>query len=157
MRLYHGTDVRINKPDLAFSRAHKDFGRGFYLTQNQRLAKDWAKMRNRAEAHVNTYDVTLEKIDTCNLHLKRFVTASAEWVEFVYNNREVKSFTHAYDIVIGPIADNGMNKYFHDLRMKRRTYAEVANVLMMTGYKKPLQYCFTSNNALSILKFECYE
>lgn len=157
MRLYHGTDIKINRPDLSFSKAHKDFGRGFYLSQNPRMAKDWARLHNRDNAHVNTYDVSLEKTDTCTLRIKRFVTATAEWVEFVYRNRQQTDFSHTYDIVIGPIADNGLNEIFRNIRMRRLSFADAAMELQLQGYKKPLQYCFTSDAAINMLKFEKYE
>ena len=60
--------MKINKPDLSFSKDHKDFGRGFYMSQNSRMAKDWAKLHDRNNAHVNTYDVSLEKIGSCTTH-----------------------------------------------------------------------------------------
>ncbi len=157
MRLYHGTDVKINKPDLSFSKDHKDFGRGFYMSQNSRMAKDWAKLHDRNNAHVNTYDVSLEKIGSCTLRIKRFASATAEWVEFVYSNRQRKDFSHTYDIVIGPIADNGLNEIFNDIRQKRLSYSSAAKELQLQGYKKPIQYCFNTPEAISLLKFESYE
>ena len=141
MSLYHGTDVKINKPDLSFSKDHKDFGRGFYMSQNSRMAKDWAKLHDRNNAHVNTYDVSLEKIGSCTLRIKRFASATAEWVEFVYSNRQRKDFSHTYDIVIGPIADNGLNEIFNDIRQKRLSYSSAAKELQLQGYKKPIQSC----------------
>ena len=32
MKLYHASDIVIENPDVYNSRAHLDFGRGFYLT-----------------------------------------------------------------------------------------------------------------------------
>lgn len=157
MRLYHGTNVKINRPELSFSKEHKDFGRGFYLSQNARMAKDWARLHDKNNAHVNTYDVSLERIYSCTLRIKRFVSATAEWVEFVYSNRQLKSFTHTYDIVIGPIADNGLNEIFNDIRQKRLSYTNAAKELQLQGYKKPIQYCFNTPEAISLLKFERYE
>ena len=34
MMLYHGTNVEFDKIDLLKSKPNKDFGRGFYLTDN---------------------------------------------------------------------------------------------------------------------------
>ncbi|MCQ2214273.1 MAG: DUF3990 domain-containing protein [Bacteroidaceae bacterium] len=34
MRLYHGSNQQILEIDLKKSKDHKDFGRGFYMTQD---------------------------------------------------------------------------------------------------------------------------
>ena len=34
MRLYHGSTLKIERIDLGCSRGGKDFGRGFYLSDN---------------------------------------------------------------------------------------------------------------------------
>ena len=41
MRLYHGSNTGINSINLAMCRPYKDFGIGFYLTENIDLAKEW--------------------------------------------------------------------------------------------------------------------
>lgn len=38
MILYHGSNRNIEKIDLALSRPNKDFGRGFYLTEDKEQA-----------------------------------------------------------------------------------------------------------------------
>jgi hypothetical protein len=42
MKLYHGTNCSIETIDLAKCRPYKDFGKGFYLTELEQQAKDWA-------------------------------------------------------------------------------------------------------------------
>ena len=37
------------------------------------------------------------------------------------------------------------------------TFDEAAQELQLKGYKKPMQYCFTTPEAINILKFEKYE
>ena len=49
MRLYHGSNVRIGKIDLAKSRPNKDFGRGFYLTEEAEQAMRMAEQMPRLE------------------------------------------------------------------------------------------------------------
>lgn len=38
MKLYHGSNVPVNEPDLKHSKPYKDFGRGFYLSANRKQA-----------------------------------------------------------------------------------------------------------------------
>lgn len=41
MILYHGSYLEITKPDLKYSRANVDFGRGFYTTLIYEQAVKW--------------------------------------------------------------------------------------------------------------------
>ena len=42
MRLYHGSNVTIERPDLSRSKPFKDFGRGFYLSHDPAQAQERA-------------------------------------------------------------------------------------------------------------------
>ena len=57
MKLYHGSNMRVEKPDLQRSKPFKDFGQGFYLSDNYKQAEDLAIVKveqmRRGEAIVN--------------------------------------------------------------------------------------------------------
>ena len=40
MKLYHGSNVPVNVPDLKHSKPYKDFGQGFYLSADRKQAVD---------------------------------------------------------------------------------------------------------------------
>ena len=40
IRLYHGTNMLFDAPDLTLCQPYKDFGRGFYLTPDLRQTLD---------------------------------------------------------------------------------------------------------------------
>ena len=40
-KLYHGTKVYFDEPDLKKAKNRKDFGKGFYLTTNYDQAMRW--------------------------------------------------------------------------------------------------------------------
>ena len=42
MILYHGSNVEIDEIDLLKSKPNKDFGRGFYLSENSEQALEMA-------------------------------------------------------------------------------------------------------------------
>lgn len=42
IKLYHGSNQKIEVPDLVHSKPFKDFGRGFYLSANKQQALDMA-------------------------------------------------------------------------------------------------------------------
>lgn len=45
MKLYHGSNVRVTIPDLSRSKPYKDFGQGFYLSDNYEQAKNLAETK----------------------------------------------------------------------------------------------------------------
>ena len=48
MRLYHGSQNAIVEPKYGLGQDHHDFGRGFYLTDREDLAKEWSVYRPRS-------------------------------------------------------------------------------------------------------------
>jgi len=42
IKLYHGSNTKIEVPDLLHSKPFKDFGRGFYLSADKQQAWDMA-------------------------------------------------------------------------------------------------------------------
>ena len=47
IKLYHGSNVRVEKPDLKKSKPYKDFGQGFYLSDDFRNFRPPSKFGNR--------------------------------------------------------------------------------------------------------------
>lgn len=59
MRLFHGSDCRVERPSVAFSRKSVDFGPGFYLTSFETQALRWARrksMRSHSAPILNAYE-----------------------------------------------------------------------------------------------------
>ena len=113
MILYHGSNSDIISIDLEKGLKHKDFGRGFYLTPNRdtaiRMAKKKAKLFGGKPTLITyCYD---ESTLSSEIKVKIFPEkASVEWFLFVDANRDKNNTipVHDYDIVIGPIADDGV-------------------------------------------------
>ena len=113
MTLYHGTNQDIETIDLTRGLRHKDFGKGFYLTPDKNTAIRMAQKKTRifgGTATLITYKLDDEALHS-ELKVKIFPEkASVEWFLFVDANRDRKTLApiHGYDIVIGPIADDGV-------------------------------------------------
>ena len=113
MKLYHGTNNDIEKIDLSKGLRHKDFGKGFYLTPDKNTAIRMAQKKARlfgGTPTLITYEFNEESLSS-NLKVKVFPEkATTEWFLFVDANRDRKNEqpVHDYDIVIGPIADDGV-------------------------------------------------
>lgn len=150
MKLYHGTVNEFDVPDPAKGRERTDFGVGFYTTDSERMADDWLK--GEKGKHINVYELTLSKIESCNLHIRRYESASVEWAKFVYNNRKNKLRSNHFDIIIGPLADNALNKWFGMIENAELTWEELAEKIQYHRYNS-LQYCFKSQKSVKLLEY----
>lgn len=66
MVLYHGSVNVIERPEFGRGNAKNDYGLGFYCTEHQQLAKEWACSGNR-DGFANEYEIDLEGLDVLNL------------------------------------------------------------------------------------------
>mgnify|MGYP003548817740 FL=1 len=112
MILYHGTNVDFKEIDISKSNKYKDFGQGFYLTdirmQAEQLAVKKAKLFGGYPI-IQEYEFDESLLNASDLNVLRFERPCKEWAEFVFNNRnKVVNFSHDYDIVTGPIANDGV-------------------------------------------------
>lgn len=119
IKLYHGSNQKIEVPDLVHSKPFKDFGRGFYLSPNKQQAWDMAfqKVSQTKEGKAEVTEFLFDEIAMTAGELKvlNYPDYSEEWALFVLNNRDKNAQhpTHDYDIVYGPIADDGVTfQYF---------------------------------------------
>jgi hypothetical protein len=117
MKLYHGSDTHIRTVDLDRCKPFKDFGKGFYTTAISRHAGERAVDIAAASGNspaVTVFDFDESALTDGKLSVKRFLTPSQEWVEFVMRcrDRKLPQPPHAYDIVEGPIANDRMRTQF---------------------------------------------
>lgn len=81
MKLYHGSDVIVDKPKIIAANRPLDFGGGFYLTTNKEQAQKWASrvaMRNGSDiGYVSCFEFELEKAEK-DLVILRFDGATQE-------------------------------------------------------------------------------
>ena len=163
MTFYHGSTYLIDDIDVKKGKPYKDFGRGFYVTQNRMHAENLAlrnkrieKERNRniCEAYLYTYE--FDAAELYNFKVKAFEAPDIEWVEFVLANRKSRNSVHDYDIVMGPTADDDtlvvINAYLDGL------YGEIgSNDAINTLIKNieaenlPGQIFFATNEAAKLL------
>ncbi|MBQ3555533.1 MAG: DUF3990 domain-containing protein [Bacteroidales bacterium] len=112
MKLYHGTNIDFKDIDLTKSNKYKDFGQGFYLTDIRSQAEQLAIKKSRlfgGEPIVQVYEINETLLESDNLNILKFERPNTEWAEFIFKNRNREyNYTHDYDIVIGPIANDGV-------------------------------------------------
>ena len=141
MILFHGSNVLVDEIDLDKSKPNKDFGRGFYLSENEIQATEMAifkSMQLGGEPVVSRFlfDETVLKSDS--LRIKIFEGYSEEQADFVFANRE-GVVTESFDIVYGPIANDKVGLQIRKLKDGTIDKTEFLNRLK---YMKGITYQF---------------
>lgn len=154
MKLYHGSNIEVNNPKIRPNLRALDFGAGFYLTSSEQQAAKWAKTvakrRGVGNATLNCYifdEGSLEKIT-----ILRFSGATAEWLDFVVNNRKELPSVNHYDLIIGPVANDATLQVLDDYMDGRYTKEQAIERLL--PQKLTDQYAFLTDSALKLLLFE---
>lgn len=153
--LYHGSNVFIENIDLTRSHPDKDFGKGYYLTDIRTQAEAMSIRRVRiageGEPTLTVYSFDESQLHSPELRVKVFDEPTEEWALFVLFNREASltGYTHDYDIVIGPIADDGVA--FQLDRYTRHMITLATLVEELTYRKLNRQYYFGTERALQTL------
>lgn len=154
MKLYHGSNVEIESIDLARGRRGKDFGKGFYANPDYMQAVEFCSSVIRREGvgvpTVTSFDFDESALNVLNV--MRFDGYSKEWAEFILLNRNNTSDVpaHDYDIVVGPIADDGVGT---QIRRLSRGFITFDAFLEELKYSKvSIQYFFGTEESIKYLK-----
>lgn len=117
MILYHGGCEEVREPRVIASELGRDFGFAFYTTDIQPQAERWAIRKARVENRrrrgaalpvVSVYE--WDEAAARDLVIKRFDAPGMEWLDLVVRCRGDISYRHAYDIVIGKIANDNVGE-----------------------------------------------
>lgn len=148
--LFHGSNQTVEKPEIGFSAHKTDFGNGFYATESQRQAEEWAqKVCDRRSSGAPT--VSIYQFEPSeDLKVLSFKRPDSAWLEFVLSNR-IYNKEHDYDIVSGPVADDGvfatLYAYVHG-RITMATAIKLLKTRKMDG-----QISFHTAEAIKSLSF----
>jgi hypothetical protein len=162
--LYHGTPDKIVVPKFGGGDDKHDYGRGFYLTENIELAKEWAVCRpNDTNGWVHKYE-----LETAGLKILDFQQHSVlAWLAELMKHRDAadskryrilaKKFiekygmdTRDYDVICGWRANAS---YFYIAKEFVRDNIDVdilEDLLSLGGLG--IQYCIKSEAAYANLK-----
>ncbi len=155
IKLYHGSTVGVEKPDMQKCGRATDFGKAFYTTTSLEQAKKWAKIKQKRVSGDTTAIVSEFEFDDKLLYsgeykVRFFEKATKEWLEFVINNRRGRG-TDNYDFVMGPVAND--NLYATILIYERGAITAEAAIEQLKTYTLFDQLSFNSEKALANLKF----
>ncbi len=140
--LFHGSSRIVERPELSRGSVHNDYGRGFYCTGLEEMAKEWA-CKDGKDGYVNRYELETEGLRLLDLSAH----TALNWIALLLKHRTfrlrspiasdareylIRRFapdTAEYDVIEGYRADDS---YFQ--------YAEsfVENTLSLRGLSRAL-------------------
>lgn len=145
MKIFHGSNIIVEKPEIITDGYYKDFGYGFYCTEIEKQAKKWS-LTKRGKHIVNQYSYTADN----RLKICKFEKMTEDWLDLIVNCRSGNS--HDFDVVEGPMADDTIWDYVEDYidgTISRNAFWELVK------FKYPThQITFCTETALKTLTFE---
>jgi hypothetical protein len=152
--LFHGTVHFFENPDLSKCKDRKDFGRGFYLSDDINHSKSLAKgrlMNPTVKSYLYSYRVDIEDAIKYGLNVHKFDRPNYEWLDYISNNRTLQT-VEEYDIVIGPTADAAAQKIIMNYCVSDRSNKDKDNAIReLNALKYGTQYCFKTEKAIEYL------
>jgi hypothetical protein len=157
MRLYHGSTLIVDKPQIIAAEQGRDFGNGFYTTDIKEQAVRWALRKAKialrrgvtAKAVVSIYD--FEEAHYRDLKVIHFPEPSAEWLKMVCACRSNSAYSHGYDMVTGKIANDNVGEtvsYVVQGIMRPEDALEKLKFEQINN-----QVCFSTEKALAFLQY----
>lgn len=161
--LYHGTPDKIVAPKYGGGDDKHDYGRGFYLTENVELAKEWAVCRpNEENGWVHEYELECDDLKILDFQEKNVLAWLAELMKHrdaadskryrMLSAKFIRKYgidTSQYDVIKGWRANAS---YFYIAKEFVRDNIDIdilEDLLSLGGLG--IQYCIKSEKAYSKL------
>ena len=82
--IYHGSKQIVEVPTFGLGRKNNDFGLGFYCTESNDLAKEWA-VSSLSDGFANRYTLDTEYLNTLNLNSPNYTILN--WIAVLVEHR----------------------------------------------------------------------
>lgn len=146
MILYHGSEKIIEKPIFGKGNLRNDYGRGFYCTESEELAKEWACSNNK-NGFANKYKISLEELNVLYLNSEKYNVL--HWLAILTKNRTywenstvseaakkylAQNFmidTSGYDVIIGYRADDSYFSFARDFVSGAISYRQLSAAMRL--------------------------
>lgn len=168
--LYHGSEKIIENPIFGAGKKNNDFGLGFYCTESNDLAKEWA-VSSLNDGYSNKYTLDTEYLKILNLNSSDYTILN--WIAILVEHRlfsiktpvarRAKQYlidyfsinVNAYDLIIGYRADDSCFDYAESFLNNTISVEQLAQAMRLG--KLGEQIVIKSQFAFLNLKFEGYE
>ena len=168
--IYHGSKQIVEIPTFGLGRKNNDFGVGFYCTESNELAKEWA-VSSLEDGFSNGYTLDTEYMNILFLNSPEYTILN--WIAVLVEHRLFRIKTpvagrakrylidnfgisvNAYDLIIGYRADDSYFDYAEAFLNNTITAEQLARAMRLG--KLGEQVVLKSQLAFSKIKYEGFE
>lgn len=170
IHIYHGSEKIIEKPVYGDGKKNNDFGIGFYCTESNPLAKEWAVSSLR-DGFSNSYTLDTEYLKVLNLNSEEYTILN--WIAILVEHRLfsiktpvarrakqylIENFSinvNAFDLIKGYRADDSYFDYAEAFLNNTISVEQLAAAMQLG--KLGEQVVLKSQYAFSLLKYQGFE
>ena len=170
LTIYHGSSQVVDTPTFGMGRKNNDFGLGFYCTQSNDLAKEWAVSSLR-DGFSNRYTLNTEYLRILNLNCSDYTILN--WIAVLVEHRLFSIKTpiarrakryltehfgvnvNAYDLVLGYRADDSYFDFAEAFLNNAITVEQLSRAMRLG--KLGEQIVLKSRFAFDSIKYEGFE
>ena len=170
MTIYHGSEQIVEVPTFGLGRKNNDFGLGFYCTESEELAKEWAVSSIRS-GFSNRYTLDTEYLNILNLNSPDYTILN--WIAVLVEHRlftiktpvarRAKRYlidnfgvnVNAFDLITGYRADDSYFDYAESFLNNGISVEQLARAMRLG--KLGEQIVIKSKFAFSKLQYEGFD
>ena len=167
---YHGSEKIVDEPTFCKGKEHNDFGLGFYCTESDDLAKEWAVSSLRS-GFSNKYTLDTEYLNILNLNSPDYTILN--WIAVLVEHRVfslktpvarrakrylIENFgvnVNAFDLITGYRADDSYFDYAESFLNNGISVEQLARAMKLG--KLGEQIVLKSKFAFTKIKFESFD
>lgn len=167
IKLYHGSDKIVERPELGKGSAKNDYGQGFYCTAHFELACEWASKNEAVNGYANEYVLNLSDLKVLDLSDSAYNILN--WITLLIQNRtfastapiseQAKQYLLAnfnvdvsgYDVIKGYRADDSYFSFARDFINNTISVQQLAKAMKLG--KLGIQYMLRTEKALANLTY----
>ena len=168
--IYHGSKQIVEVPTFGLGRKNNDFGLGFYCTESNELAKEWAVSSLR-DGFLNRYTLDTEYLNTLNLNSPNY--SILNWIAVLVEHRlfsiktpiarRAKQYliehfginVNAFDLIVGYRADDSYFDFAEAFLNNAITVEQLSRAMRLG--KLGEQIVLKSQFAFSKIQYEGFE
>lgn len=168
--IYHGSEMIVEEPTFGKGKKNNDFGLGFYCTESDDLAKEWA-VSSLHDGFSNRYTLDTEYLNILNLNSPDYTILN--WIAVLIDHRLfsiktpvarrakryiIDNFSvnvNAFDLITGYRADDSYFDYAESFLNNGISVEQLARAMKLG--KLGEQIVIKSQYAFSKLKFESFD
>ena len=168
--IYHGSNQIVEVPTFGVGKKNNDFGQGFYCTESNDLAKEWA-VSSLHNGFSNKYMLDTQYLNILNLNTPNYTILN--WIAVLVEHRvfaiktpvarRAKQYlidhfginVNAYDLIVGYRADDSYFDYAEAFINNAITVEQLAQAMRLG--KLGEQIVLKSQFAFSKIQYEGFE